>query len=52
VEVDDEVLEELRLIDDWEGGTSYFYPGSGFVYGYGVMLGPEGSEGSEGGSWG
>ena len=42
MEVDDEVLEELMWIDDWEGGTSYVYPGSVFVYGYGVILGSEG----------
>jgi hypothetical protein len=45
VEVGDEVSVELMWIWDWEGGTSYVYPGSVFVYGYGVMLGSEGGSG-------
>jgi hypothetical protein len=40
--VGDEVWEELMWICDWVDGTSYVYPGSVFVYGYGVMLGGEG----------
>jgi hypothetical protein len=45
VEVGDEVLEGLMWIWGLVGGTSYVYPGSVFVYGYGVMLGSEGGSG-------
>jgi hypothetical protein len=46
--VGDEVLEGLMWIWDWVDGTSYVYPGSVFVYGYGVMLSSEGVGREEG----